>query len=233
MLKHSLLSFFIILTFQGIAQEQAKKISIGGSATIYHKPDLCVILFEIQTTGPTKQEVRKQISEKRESLVKLLKSFPFIEMEKINAESEWVRLMYENHETKKLIANGGQRIRIPVSANEQNLNQLIESIQDKNLEIEYHLSYSFSPQLRDSLEKEALKLAISNAKNSATLIEKESNIQLTEIKEIDFNYKLIANGYMSTYSTDYASSGDSEKIKMISIPAQSVSKDIVIIWGFK
>jgi len=209
-------------------------LSVGGSAKVEHKPDLCKMVFEISVTAESKTEVRKIINERRMGINDLLKQFKFVDIGKIESAPPWLRDdRRKGKRSLEYTTAGRQRIEVPLVANEQQLNLIANSIYEKELDVTYKINYSFSQELKDSLDKVVLKLAIKNAKESAELIAEETGVRLIDMIKIDFNYRMVANRYAVFGGLGQRGDASSGQINVIKIPVKSVSEDIVITWEFK
>lgn len=189
-MRKSVLIFLVLISgFACFAQTKNQVLKIKGSAILYQIPEMMHVNIPIEVTDSLYEacsfKLEKIHKELKKKLVKNGIEESFIKTDRLSfgEKTKWTK--------DGPISDGFQAsisVNIRMKHSSQKLNQIINTLKDEKFNFGYRVSWGLSEkQKSESLEK-SIELAIDDANTKAQIIAKKMNLQLLEIKEVNFGY---------------------------------------------
>ncbi len=231
-----LLALSIFISLNSFAQLEANVIRVQGNSIISEVPELMIVRITIIS----EDSIYSKCSEKLISNYNQIeKSFAKNGISKGELKSEGVNIDKKySWQDKGRVEDGYQGtisadLKLQYSA--ENLKMVMKTLGNKLINFSYNISFDLSNEQKDKLLQQAIELAVKDAKSKAEYIAKSLNVELREIKDVNFGH---SNGYgdlLRKNNEVYFVAEDSNSMSKEGINLNpkkvSVEKSIDIVWN--
>lgn len=185
----NLFLFFVLVTGPGLYQafSQPETIKVAGVAEVSETPELIILNANLVVKAPLYQECFEKSMETYNHLKSVfeengidpgnIKSRQII----VNENVEW-----RNNEKTVLGYYSNIQFEVREEFTQDLSEKLLNSLNTEGLNINYNVSFDFTEKQKDKIRKQALELAIKDAKEKASIIARTSGIQLLKISKINY-----------------------------------------------
>lgn len=171
------------------AQISGNILKVKGEAVMYQVPELMMVSIPIQSKSNSYEECSDQLFKIFNSLKKeLIKSG--IEEKFINSDRLRIHENFQWIEREKKSDGyiGSINVTIELEHKPEVLKNIINVLKDDQFKFGYALSFKLSRKQVNELQEKAIRAAIEDATNKAKIIAESLNIELLEIKEVNYGY---------------------------------------------
>lgn len=178
-----LLMLFAIPSYGQGSQE----LEVKGFGRLSAQPDLGVLSIELTTIQLEFSSTVSQLNADFEKVIQHLEKIGFSK-EDLKTSNYGVRenTVYRRGTSYDSGFVGNQSIVVEFDNQKEKLAKIIDSFTNSPVEAKFNFSFTISPEKRENLRNEIIKIAISDAKQKARLIAETSGRQLGKIKEIKY-----------------------------------------------
>jgi len=185
----NLFLILILATGPGLYQafSQPQTIKVAGVAEVSETPELIILNANLMVKAPFYQECFEKSLETYNHLKSVfeengidpgnIKSRQIV----VNENMEW-----RNNEKTVLGYYSNIQFEIREEFTPDFSKKLLNSLNTEGLNINYNVSFDFTEKQKEKIRKQALELAIEDAKEKATIIAKTSGTELTKISKINY-----------------------------------------------
>ncbi len=239
----SLILSLLLLNFISFGQTENNLLKIKGNASLYQIPEIMKVNIPLQVKDSIYENCSKQLAEIHQKLVTTLISNG---IDKKWIKSDNLNIREKTKWTKKGYLPDGYfasiDVRIQMKHTFEKLNAIINTLKKNEFKFGYDVDFKLSEEQKAKLLESAIEHAIKDAKNKADIIAKNLNIQLLQIKEINYGYSkgdydILTPNYETAYcitaDEEMEEDDDIELILDINPKKIGIKKSINIIWEIK
>ena len=177
------LVFFTVVSFG----QTSKELEVKGFGRLSAQPDLGVLLIELTTIQQEFGSAVSQLNVDFEKVIQHLEKIGFSK-EDLKTSNYGVRenTVYRRGTSYDSGFVGHQSIMVEFVNQKEKLATIIDSFTNSPVDAKFNFSFTISPEKREKLRNEIIKIAILDAKQKAKLIAEASGQQLGKIKEIKY-----------------------------------------------
>jgi uncharacterized protein YggE len=242
-MKYFLYVLAFVMIFPGLFSQETESgnLKITGKAKKLLVPDIVTISFQFNVTDKSSSSAQNTLILETNKLIDRLQKLGYdrndIKLLNINVEEDWD---YNGEKSKKIGFLATNEIELSVQYDPIKISQLIDSIGMSSFKyLEYSLMLEISENLKNSSRDFLITTAIENAKRSAEVISKSSQVVLDGISNIEFR-DLVFN----TASHDdippppppmaeVSRASAKLRFESVALKETEVYEEVIIIWKIK
>jgi uncharacterized protein YggE len=184
----SLLAIILILPGLYSQEIESGNLKITGKAKKLLVPDIVTITFRFNIKDKSSSTAQNVLIQESNKLIDRLQKLGYdkneIKLLAINVEEDWD---YNGEKSKKIGFLATNEIELSIQYDPFKISQFIDSIRMSSFKyLEYSLKLELSESLKNSSRDILINKAIENAKHSADVISKSSNVVLDGISNIEY-----------------------------------------------
>ena len=213
----------------GLFMVQEKTMIITGSSKLSISPDITRLSFSIKTQETCYEQTLSYLSDNAESLINVLTLNNFLEKEiKTTRYSihRWTK--YENGQEHHLGYEGEHHLFVEFKIDNERINKIIDEVSTKVPCVSINISYSCSHL--EKYDKKLIELAIKDAKSKATIIAKASNVNLKQIKTINYSTQQLDVNFGLEYNHLRTDKCFASRVPNMTPENKVLEKSITMIW---
>lgn len=179
--------------------QTTQELEVRGYGRLKSQPDLGVISAWVTTIQKDFGTTISMLTSDTEKLITHLEKIGFKRSEIKTADFKvGQNTVYRQGNSYDSGFVGSQSLRIEFENTKENIAKLIDSFTKSPVEAQFSFNFTVSDNLRDKIQDELIKKAITDAKRKAILIAESSNQQIIRIKRIKYGTFSVDNsgGYI-------------------------------------
>jgi len=230
---------FLLFGFISTAQNEniPKILEVVGFAKVAITPDIGVLNININHIDSIFSNSINGLNNKSQDINKQLKEIGF-EQSAIRTNNFDVQKnsVYRNNKTIDSGYIATQQIQLEFKNDKNNITKILTQFSKSNTEFDLNFNFKLSDTLKESVQREIIKLATEDAFNKAKLISNASKIEMDKVRKI--NYGNNFNAGMQLYNNDQGLNEivirGKSSISEGFTPSDIVYTDnILVIWNLK
>jgi len=238
MKRTTLISLIIVLVGIQVNAQQAKRIKVEGIARIKEVPQQIIVSIDLTIKDSLYQVCFNNSMKAMKQLKKHFKRNG-INPDNIKSKNLVVNENYEWQQQKRVKTGYISTINLEVKDiyTEEFSEKLLNSLNQKELDLNYRISFGFTDEQKTKLRQEALELAIKDASEKARILAKASGLTLDGIANI--TYGSHAQGYEAVDIRYESEAADAPLMKSVhqsginlNPKEQKIQKSVRVEWLF-
>jgi uncharacterized protein YggE len=240
MKRTTYISLFLLFIGLTVAAQSKNVIKVEGTARIKEVPEEIIVSVDLTIKDSLYQECFNKSMASLNALKKIFKSNgidpKLIKSKNISVNEDW---QYNQGKRTKVGYVSNIALELRSTFTQKFSNALLNSLDQKSLNINYRIGFGFSEEQKTKLRKKAIELAVADAKEKAETIAMASELTLSGISSISY-------GTQAVYprSMDMVMENDFEAAPMkaggqrfsgveLNPKEQLIQKSIYIEWAFE
>jgi uncharacterized protein YggE len=226
----------LLSSLGGYSQVNGNLLKVQGSVSLYAIPETMYVNIPIRIKDSLYENCSKKLTEMHYELRKKLLANG-IEGRLIKSDGLNIRekTIWDKGVDIHDGYQGSMNVSIQLRHTYKKLNSIINSLKESSFKFGYDVSFKLSEEQKSKLLENAIELAIKDAKNKASIIAKNLNIKLIDIKEVNFGYSrsnndILINDYIIEISEEYEAAGEKQLSLSINPRKININKTINVIW---
>ncbi len=208
---------------------QEKTMIITGKSQLNISPDMIRLSFKIITQETAYSQVLNFLSDNANSLIDVLTSHGFNTNEIKTTRytiHRWTK--YQNGQELNLGYEGEHSLFVEFKIDNERINKIIDEVSTKVPCVSINISYSCSHL--EKYDKKLIELAIKDAKSKATIIAKASNVNLKQIKTINYSTQQLDVNFGLEYNHLRTDKCFASRVPNMTPENKVLEKSITMIW---
>ena len=227
---------FLILTILAtnlLAQEKENVINVQGEAIFKVTPEIFVVNIPIQIKDSVYENCTKRLVGKynqlKDALVKNKIQEEAIQSDNLSVNENYT---WDQRERKFDGYIGSIQVTVEQDYTVEKLSTVIETLKDEEFKFGYNISFKLSERQKAEQLEKAINMATEDAQNKAKIIAKAMNIQLGEIRTINFGTSGISRNILTMEDSQVLMkmAGDSKLELNLNPQVIEIQKNISIVW---
>ena len=230
---------FCLITIISTAQNdiKSKTIEVVGFAKVTITPDIGILNININEIDLQFSQSINGLNSKSQDITNQLKEIGF-EQSAIRTENFDVRknTVYRNNRNIDSGYIATQQIQLEFKNDQNNITKILNQFSKSGTEFNLNFNFKLSDSLKESVQKQIIKLATENAFSKAKLISEAAKIELEKVLKI--NYGNNFNAGMRLYNNDQGLNeivlrGSTSKVNGFTPSDLVYTDNILVIWNLK
>ena len=215
------------------AQTNDNVLKVQGIAEVKAVPAVMIINIPLQAKDPDYEKCTNKLTSVfnnlTAALVKVGIDKKTIKSNQLNITEDY---KYVDRDRVLIGYIGNINLEIELENNSKNLQKVMQTLNDERFKFGYNVGFKLSESQKDSLREEAIKAAVSDAKQKAKTLAESLDVRLGKIRVVNFEYEDGGNQpLMMQKSMRYAMTADSVGESIELNPKEiSITKTVGIIW---
>lgn len=200
-MRHTFGTLLLILVAATTYGQTTQELEVRGYGRLKSQPDLGVISASVTTIQKDFGTTVSVLTSDTENLLKHLEKVGFKRNEIKTTDFQVnENTVYRHGSSYDSGFVGSQSLRIEFENTKENIAKLIDSFTKSPVDAQFSFNFTVSDNLREKIQDELIKKAITDAKQKGKLIADASNQQIVKIKKIKYGTFSVDNfgGYYST-----------------------------------
>ena len=241
-MKRILFVFVVVLfSVNTFSQIQNNLLKVQGKANLYDVPELMVVNMTINTQDAQYAKCAEKLVFDYSQIEKafLKKGIPTTKLKSNNMDISETYSWSPDRERTKNGYRGFLSFVLELPYDKKTLNTVMQTLNEQGT-VNFHLSFKLSNEQKDKLLQKSIELAIEDAKTKAKHIANALNVNLGEIREINFEYVNYEEDMLrfETNMSDMIISEDAmveTKEPSLNLTPQTleINKSLGIVWTIK
>lgn len=222
-----------IISMNMKAQTNDHVLKVQGMAEVKAVPAVMIINIPLQAKDPDYEKCTNKLTSVFNSLTAaLLKTG--IDKKSIKSGQLNISEDYKYMDRDRVLIGyiGNITVEIEMENNPKNLQNVMKTLNDERFKFGYNVGFKLSESQKDSLRAEAIKAAVSDAKQKAKTLAEALEVSLGKILVINFEYEDGGNQpLMMEKNMRYAMTSDSGGESIELNPKEiSITKSVGVVW---
>lgn len=207
-------------------------LKVKGEAVVYRIPEIMVVYIPIQSKSVSYERCSDQLFDNFNALKKALTKSG-IDEELIHSSHLRIRenFKYVDRKRKPDGYIGNIQVKMELEHSQKVLKKIINTLNDDRFNYGYSLSFKLSEQQKNNSLKEAIQVAVKDARKKAEIIAEALNTRLGEVADVNYEYG--TNGQPPMFRGEqmmaYDAKGSANEVNL-NPEEMKIMKTIKIIW---